>query len=102
VGQVAPDIPTEDQIGHDAFNFIQIHWHTKPLEGIGHVMQRYLMFFQDDVNSFEEISIADYLALFQHQIRPLANEAILVLHQTILKCTEVTFLNSFHQWFELV
>lgn len=100
--QIPADVSPKDQVGQNAFNFIQIHGHLKPFESAGDKPQRYLMLFENFVHAFEEISIANCLALFQQQVRPLSNETILILYQAVLKRSQVALLDSLDQWLEFV
>lgn len=60
------------------------------------------MLFENFVDAFEEIPIANGLALFQQQVRPLSNESILILHQAVLKRSQVALLDSLDQWLEFI
>ena len=53
------------QISQNAFDFVEIDWHPEPLECFCNMIERNLVLFEDFVNAFEEISIADSLTFLQ-------------------------------------
>jgi hypothetical protein len=72
VGEVAPDIPPINEIGENAFYFVQVNRHTQPLECVCYVIERDLVLVENVMHAFEEIPIGDSLALFQKEVSSLA------------------------------
>jgi hypothetical protein len=77
VGEVAPDIPTINEIGENALHFVQVNRHAQPLECVCNVIERDLVLIENVMYTFEEIPIGDSLAFFQKEVCSLAINVVI-------------------------
>lgn len=61
-----------------------------------------LVFFQYFVDALEKISIHNRLAFFEEEVGTLSNKSVLVVNQTVLKCSEITLPYSLHEWLKFI
>jgi hypothetical protein len=85
VGEVAPDIPTINEIGENALHFVQVNRHAQPFKCICDVIERDLVLIENVMYTFEEIPIGDSLAFFQKEVSSLAT---IVIRQVEVRVSE--------------
>jgi hypothetical protein len=98
VRQVAPDITPVNEIGENAFHFVQVNWHAQPLEGICNVIERDLVLVENIMHTLEEIPVGDSLAFFQKEVGSLAIDVAVPVDVVVVDARESVSVRESSQY----